>query len=97
MSVSPDSLHTEVELLRKRVAELETQIADSANLSSAMLHLRERVKEKIRKRYRMDEALMEKDRLAAAIADVSSITSDLRFELDASPTGLQPFLAHDPV
>ena len=40
---------------------------------------------------------MEKDRLAAAIADVSSITSDLRFELDASPTGLQPFLAHDPV
>lgn len=45
MSVSPDSLHTEVELLRKRVAELETQIADSANLSSAMLHLRERVKE----------------------------------------------------
>ena len=45
MSVSPDSLHTEVELLRKRVAELETQIADSSDLSSAMLRLRERVKE----------------------------------------------------
>ena len=67
------------------------------HFDNSMSLVRERVKEKIRKRYRMDEALMEKDRLAAAIADVSSITSDLRFELDASPTGLQPFLAHDPV
>jgi hypothetical protein len=67
------------------------------HFDNSMSLVRERVKEKIRKRYRMDEALMEKDRLAAAIADVSSITSDLRYELDASPTGLQPFLAHDPV
>ena len=67
------------------------------HFDNSMSLVRERVKEKIRKRYRMDEALMEKDRLAAAIAEVSSITSDLRYELDASPTGLQPFLAHDPV
>ena len=67
------------------------------HFDNSMSLVRERVKEKIRTRYRMDEALMEKDRLAAAIAEVSSITSDLRYELDASPTGLQPFLAHDPV
>ena len=67
------------------------------HFDTSMSLVRERVKEKIRTRYRMDEALMKKDRLAAAIAEVSSITSDLRYELDASPTGLQPFLAHDPV
>ncbi len=67
------------------------------HFDNSMSVVRERVKEKIRTRYRMDETLMEKDRLAAAIADVSSITSDLRYELDASPTGLQPFLAHDPI
>ncbi len=67
------------------------------HFDNSMSLVRERVKEKIRARYRMDETLMEKDRLAAAIAEVSSITSDLRYELDASPTGLQPFLAHDPV
>ena len=67
------------------------------HFDNSMSLVRERVKEKIRTRYRMDEALMKKDRLAAAIAEVSSITSDLRYELDASPTGLQPFLAHDPV
>lgn len=73
------------------VEHMKTHFDNSMNV------VRERVKEKIRTRYRMDETLMEKDRLAAAIADVSSITSDLRYELDASPTGLQPFLAHDPV
>ncbi|KKI12392.1 sugar kinase [Comamonas thiooxydans] len=67
------------------------------HFNNSMSVVRERVKEKIRTRYRMDETLMEKDRLAAAIADVLSITSDLRYQLDASPTGLQPFLAHDPV
>ena len=67
------------------------------HFDNSMSLVRERVKEKIRTRYRMDEALMKKDRLAAAIAEVSSITSDLRYELDASPTGLQPFLAHEPV
>lgn len=60
----------------------------------SMSVVRERVKDKIRTRYHMDEALMQKDRLAAALADVSSITSDLRYELDSSATGLQPFLAH---
>lgn len=56
--------------------------------------VRERVKDKIRERYRMDEALMRKDRLAAALADVSSITNDLHYELDVSAVGLQPFLAN---
>ncbi len=63
------------------------------HFDNSMKVVRERVKEKIRERYHMDEALMRKDRLAAALADVSSITSDLHYELNASPTGLQPFLA----
>ena len=63
------------------------------HFDNSMSVVRERVRGKIRERYHMDEALMRKDRLAAALADVSSITSDLRYELDASPTGLQPFLA----
>lgn len=62
---------------------------------NSMCEVRERVKEKIRTRYRMDENLMEKDRLAVSIADVLSITNDLRNELDASPTGLHPFLAYE--
>lgn len=64
------------------------------HFDNSMSVVRERVKEKIRTRYRMDEALMRKDRLAAALADVSSIASDLRHELDTSPVGLQPFLAN---
>ena len=64
------------------------------HFDNSMSVVRERVKDKIRTRYRMDEALMQKDRLAAALADVSAITSDLRYELDSSATGLQPFLAH---
>jgi len=52
---------------------------------------RARIKEKIRERYKMDEMLMRKDRLAKAIADVTSITSDLRHELGSSATGLQIF------
>ena len=59
----------------------------------AMKVARDRVKEKMRARYRMDETLMRKDRLATAIADVTSIASDLRHELDSSATGLQPLLA----
>ena len=65
------------------------------HFDNSMSTVRERVKEKIRTRYHMDETLMEKDRLAAAMADVSSITGDLRYELGAFPTGLQPFLARD--
>ena len=58
---------------------------------SSMRVVRDRINDKIRERYHMDEALMRKDRLTAALADVSSITSDLRYELDASAVGLQPF------
>jgi len=36
----------------------------------SMRVVRERVKDKVRERYRMDEILMRKDRLAAALADV---------------------------
>lgn len=53
---------------------------------------RDRVKEKLRERYHLDETLMQKDRLAVAIADVSAIANDLRHELESSPVGLQPFL-----
>ena len=54
---------------------------------------RERLVDRVRTRYRMDEALMRKDRLARAFADVNAITSDLRFELDSSVVGLQLFVA----
>lgn len=64
-----------------------------SHFDNSMQAVRERVKDKIRVRYHMDEALMEKDRLAVALANVSSITNDLRYELEASATGLQPFLA----
>lgn len=64
------------------------------HFDNSMSVVRERVKDKIRERYHMDEALMRKDRLAAALADVVSITSDLHYELDASAVGLQPFLAN---
>jgi len=53
---------------------------------------RDRVKEKLRVRYHLDETLMQKDRLAVAIADVSAIANDLRYELESSVVGLQPFL-----
>ena len=54
---------------------------------------RERLVDRVRTRYRMDETLMRKDRLARAFADVNAITSDLRFELDSSEVGLQLFVA----
>lgn len=50
---------------------------------------RARIVGTLRTRYRMDDMLMRKDRLAKAIADVKVITSDLRYELDSSPAGLQ--------
>ncbi|MGI2184669.1 hypothetical protein ACRN9F_20855 [Shewanella oncorhynchi] len=58
---------------------------------------RERIKDKLRERYLMDEALMRKDRLTKAIADVTSITSDLKYELDSSVGGLQLFIADNSV
>lgn len=59
----------------------------------AMKATRNQVKNKIRERYRMDEALMHKDRLAKALVDATALTKDLRYELDSSAVGLQPFLA----
>lgn len=57
-----------------------------------MTTARSRIKETIQTRYHMDEELMRKDRLAKAISDVTSIISDLRYELDSSAVGLQPFI-----
>jgi len=54
---------------------------------------RERLVDRMRARYRMDETLMRKDRLAKAIVDVATITNDLRYELNSSAAGLQPFLS----
>lgn len=68
------------------IAHLQKQFDDT------MRAARTRIKQKIRDRYRMNEALMQKDRLAKAMADVKAITSDLRHELDASATGLQLFI-----
>ena len=45
MSVSPDFLATEVELLRNRVTELEAQLLDRSDGSAVVARLRERVKE----------------------------------------------------
>lgn len=69
------------------IAHLQKQF--DATMRVARAH----IKEKIRARYRMDETLMHKDRLAKAIADVKTITNDLRYELDAGATGLQLFIA----
>ena len=63
------------------------------SFDEAMAVARARVCTRLRARYRMDELLMRKDRLAKAIADVTSITSDLRYELDSSASGLQLFIA----
>lgn len=63
------------------------------SFDETMAVARARVCARLRARYRMDELLMRKDRLAKAIADVTSITSDLRYELDSSASGLQLFIA----
>ncbi|MCS3507471.1 hypothetical protein [Achromobacter sp. JUb104] len=68
------------------VAHLRDQFNDT------MAVVRTHIQEKMRARYRMDEMLMHKDRLASAIADVTSLNSDLQHELNASASGLQ-FLA----
>jgi tellurite resistance protein len=59
----------------------------------AMGVIRDRVEEKLRARYRMDETLMHKDRLARAIADVKTMAEDLRYELNSSNSELSPFLS----
>ena len=69
------------------IAHLQKQFDNTMRVA------RTRIKETIRARYRMDETLMQKDRLTKAIADVKAITGDLRYELDAGATGLQLFIA----
>lgn len=63
------------------------------SFDETMAVARARVCARLRARYRIDELLMRKDRLAKSIADVTSITSDLRYELDSSASGLQLFIA----
>lgn len=58
-----------------------------------MAAARARIVESIRVRYKMDETLMRKDRLARTMADVLSLTSDIRHELGASAAGLNVFVA----
>lgn len=53
---------------------------------------RQRINDVLRERYKLDEALMRKDRLFKAIADVTSIMDDLKYELDSSPADLQLFV-----
>lgn len=60
---------------------------------STMAVARTRIIDALRARYRMDEGLMRKDRLARAMAEVKSLTSDLRHDLDASAAGLDVFVA----
>lgn len=54
---------------------------------------RARIVDSIRARYKMDEVLMLKDRLACALTTVKSLTGDLRHDLDASATGLNGLAA----
>lgn len=63
-----------------------------AHFNKLMATAKTRITENVRARYRMDDTLMRKDRLAKAIADVSAIMSDLRHELETSAAGLQLFI-----
>lgn len=56
--------------------------------SQTMDAVRERLRQKLRARYRLDESLMRKDRLAKAIADVESLTKDMHTELLRSSSGV---------
>lgn len=60
---------------------------------NTMAAARARIVESMRARYKMDETLMRKDRLAKTMADVLSLTSDIRHELGASAAGLNVFVA----
>ena len=54
------------------------------HFNQMMGQMRGRLEQSLRARYRLDEALMEKDRLAKALADVRSLQRDLLFELGRS-------------
>jgi hypothetical protein len=58
---------------------------------------RERIKDVMRERYKLDESLMRKDRLTKAVADATSIMNDLKHELDSSTGGLQLFITESRV
>ena len=59
---------------------------------NTMAAARARIVEALRARYKMNETLMRKDRLARTMADVVSLASDLRHDLDASASGLHLFI-----
>ncbi|QBH21372.1 sugar kinase [Alcaligenes faecalis] len=60
----------------------------NSQFSQTMDVVRERLRQKLRARYRMDESLMRKDRLAKAIADVESLTKEMHTELLRSSSGI---------
>lgn len=68
------------------VGHLRTQF------DNTMAAARARIVEALRARYKMNETLMRKDRLARTMADVVSLASDLRHDLDASSAGLHLFI-----
>tara|TARA_Y100000815_G_C13348762_1_gene503308 strand:+ start:7304 stop:9556 length:2253 start_codon:yes stop_codon:yes gene_type:complete len=63
-----------------------------AQFDNTMAAARARIVEALRARYKMNETLMRKDRLARTMADVVSLASDLRHDLDASTAGLHLFI-----
>lgn len=67
------------------VKHLEKQFDD------VMAASRAKVAKSIQARYRIDETLMRKDRLAKAMADARSLTSDIRHELYSAAVGINPF------
>lgn len=60
----------------------------NSQFGQTMGAVRERLRQKLRARYRLDESLMRKDRLAKAIADVESLTKDMHTELLRSSSGV---------
>lgn len=69
------------------VEHLRMQFDDTMKVARA------RIVDTLRARYKMDEALMIKDRLACALSTVKSLAGDLRHDLDASATGLNVLAA----
>lgn len=55
-----------------------------SHFNQLMDQVRERLRQSLRERYHLDESLMEKDRLAKAIADVRALQRDLLDELGRS-------------
>lgn len=64
-----------------------------SHFDNLMTAARARVSQNLARRYKLDEKLTQKDRLAKALADVNALASDLRYELESSAAGLQLFNA----